>query len=221
MAVTTTPRVIIAAALDLSLRNRGTADEPGALSAFVRVFRGVYAAAARVNPFLFAVKQAVPLAGGSWARPEQAELIWRIESGGAEVVAVPLGDPGADTTLGKLVYYGQAFRPASADPPDPQAGDLDFYYSKRPSTPATVDAALDALWCESHNDLLVHDLALYRTKRELGARADELEPLRADRDAALALFLAFLEHECTAVRSRYPTVPTFGGDVRSLLAGGL
>lgn len=226
MAVTTTPQMILDGAYAKSLKNKPgsiATESVELLQLVIRATRGLYAFAARINPTYFAESAVVAFAGAGWARPQQAEAVFRIENAvPAEVVVVPFDDRGAEKGLPAVYAFGQVYRPASAGAPDPQAGNLTFFYSKRPTDPATLAATLDALWAEQFNELLILEVAIYLSIKD--GRADELVSYRSDRDRWAALFGAFLEHETLNLRRRYGQIARFNTQsvvpLMSLLAGG-
>src|SRR5690554_3201370 len=156
MAVTTTPRDIIHAAYARSTQNMpGTiASESTELrEVVIRAMRGIYAVAARVNPYFFAdVEGGVQHNGTGWPRPFGAESVFRIEGegtsggnveAGEEVVVVSLEDRAAETGMPAVYRLGQTYRPAG-NPKDPTSQDrLTFFYAKRPDDPADLDSSLD------------------------------------------------------------------------------
>jgi hypothetical protein len=234
MPVTTTPRDILLAAYAKSTKNKpGTiaTESTELLQVVIRAQRGLYAFAARVNPTFFATYTDVTATSGAWARPQQAESIFRIErtnnttggtgTAGDEVVLVPFDDRKAESGLGAVYRIGQSFYPAG-NTPDPTGGDLRFYYAKRPSDPADLNAALDALWTEQFNELLVLEVAIYLALKD--GRGDEAAVLRADRDTWARLFIAFLEHSEANERRRFGHLRRFNTNtllpIGSLLAGG-
>jgi len=213
MAVTTTPQDILTAAYGKSLKNKpGTiaTESTELLEVVIRALRGLYAAAARVNHLFFAEQAAVTLAAGAWARPETAESIFRIErnanttggSGavGSEVVVVPFDDRAAESGKGAVYRFGQKFYSAG-NAADPTGGELAFFYSRRPTSPASLTATLDAQWTETFNELLILETALYLASKD--DRAGEVSRLDKDRMAWLNLFVGFLEHETANERRRF------------------
>lgn len=225
MAVTTTPQDILNGAYAKSLKNR-----PGAIASessellqlVIRAMRGLYAAAARINPTFFAESAVVVFGAPGWARPQNAEAVFRIENpAGAEVVVVPFDDRRAEPGLPAVYNFGQVYRPASAGAPDPQAGNLTFFYAKRPTDPATLAATLDALWTEQFNELLILELAIYLAIKD--GRDGEVNAYKSDRDVWATRFFAFLEHETLNERRRFGQVARFNTKsmmpVWSLLAG--
>lgn len=225
MAVTTTGQDILDAAYAKSLKNRpGEIATAGTelLKLVVRSMHGLYAYAARVNPIFFAETASVAFASPGWARPALAESVIRIENGTAEVVVVPYNQRDAEPGKPAVWRFGQIYRPASAGGLDPQGGSLTFFYAKRPTTPASLAATLDALWTEQFNELLVLEVAIYLALKD--GRGEEVPGLTADRDRWVTMFTAFLEHETAQERRSYGHVHRFTGPslvpLVSLLAGG-
>ncbi len=212
--------------------SRSTKNDPGLiatqatelLQVVIRAMRGLYAFAARVNPIYFAEQINVPFAAGGWIRPAAAESIWRIElPAGTEVVVVPYDDRAkAEPTKPAVYEFGQKFRPATALAPNPQAGDLVFFYAKRPADPANLAANLDALWTEQFNELLILEVSVYLALKD--GRIDEVAALKAERDPWVNRFVAHLEHATANERRRFSQVRRFNTNtivpLRSLLAGG-
>lgn len=225
MPVTTTPQDILNGAYAKSLKNR-----PGAIASessellqlVIRAMRGLYAAAARINPTFFAETAVVAYAAPGWARPQNAEAIFRIEDPAqAEVVVVPFDDRRAEPGKPAVFTFGQVYRPASAGAPDPQNGNLTFWYAKRPTDPANLAATLDAMWTEQFNELLILETAIYLAAKD--GRDGEIGQYKGDRDRWANLFFAFLEHETLNERRRFGQVARFNTKsmtpVWSLLAG--
>jgi hypothetical protein len=235
MAVTTTVQQILDAAYAKSLKNRpGTiaTESTELLQVVQRALNGIYALAARINPLFFASSSNVTLAAGSWARPETAESIFRIEGGtvapttpavatGAEVVVVPFDDRQAESGKPAVYRYGQKFFTAG-NASDPVNNDLMFYYSKRPSTLSALTSTLDAMWTEQFNELLVLEVAIYLALKD--TRGDEIGVLSQDRDRWANQFMAFLEHEVAIERRRHGHIRRFNTEtlvpLNRLLAGG-
>lgn len=216
MAVTTTPRTIINAAYASNAENRPEyIAENGTelLDVVTRGVRKLYSVAARANPTYFGTREDVTLAAGGWARPEEAEAVFRIEDeDDVEVLVVPFdnrtlygGDPGAVYFLGRK-FYG------AGNLGDPTAGDLTFWYSRRPTSPVDIDTTLDADWPEQFNTLLVLYVERYLEFKD--GRTENI-PLLEGRIAEWeALFIAFLEH-ATVNETRIFEIP------RSLLSPAL
>lgn len=182
--------------------------------------RAMFMLAARINPTYFGDKKDVPFAGSGWARPSNAESVFYMQHAGAEVVVVPLWDRQAARSE-KAVYRlaRSYFSAGNAD--DPAAGVLTTWFSRHPVPSANVSAAIDALWPEPHNDLLELETAIYFAIKD--GRAEEVPGLVNQRDRALRLFLAHLEHETTNEVRRFsrryaPDVSVI--PIESLLAGG-
>lgn len=234
MAVTTTPRDILTGAYAKSTKNKpGTlaTEATELLQVVIRAMRGLYLVGSRVNPTFFAVSADVTLAAGCWARPQAAQTLFRVERTGAttggtgaagdEVAVVPFDDRTAEEGMGAVYELGQQFY-AAGNALDPTGGDLRFWYSKRPSDPADLDTAVDALWTEDHNELLMDEVAIYLALKD--GRMDEVGVLRPERDREAKLFIAFLESATPIVRHRHSEIRRFITNslvpLESLLAGG-
>lgn len=193
-----------------------------------RSVRGLYAYAARVNPLFFGelVTVGTTAAAGNiplhWIRPAAAESIYRVEilAGGAEVCVVPYDDRKAEPSKPSVYEFGQRFFSAG-NPGDPVAGSLIFWYSKRPVDPVATSDTIDPMWCESYNELVILEVAIYLALKD--GRADDLAELRQQRNSWATLFSAFLEHSTANLRSRFGQVRRFTTNtmipLQSLLAG--
>lgn len=210
MPVTITPQDLLDAAYGLSIKNNpGTiaTESTELLQVIIRAFRGLYAFAARINPTFFATTSSVAFSSPGWARPETAESVFRIENpSNAEVVVVPYNQRKAETGKPAVYRYGQIYRGAG-NANDPASGNLTFFFSKRPTDPATLTAVVDSMWVESYNQLPIVMLGLYLAIKE--ARAEEIPYLTAERDYWAQLFAAFLEHETVNERRSYGHINRF------------
>jgi hypothetical protein len=174
------------------------------LSALQRELQKLFSLGAEVNPAFFGESAVVAFSAPGWARPDDAESIFRIENGSAaEVVEVPLDDRAAEIGKPAVYAWGQVFRGAG-NALDPAAGNLTFYYSKVPRTLTALtgdpDGTLDPLWPEQYNELLILAVAIYLAEKE--DRDAEVARLSAQYAAWLELFKAFLSHETTTLRRR-------------------
>lgn len=236
MAVTTTPQDIYLAAYAKSTKNRPgqIASESGELlQLIIRIFRGIYAGAARINPTFFAETADVVFASPGWARPEASQLIYKIENvnapsitAGTEIKVLPFDQRTIEPGLPSVYRFGQVFRPVSGSatvpPISPQSGTLRFFYSKRPSTPASVTATVDAMWVEDFNELPMLRVARYLAAKD--GRADEVAALTAEITEWATMLIAFLEHETANEVRSHGHIARFNSPslipVMSLLAGG-
>lgn len=225
MAVTTTGQDILNMAIGRSRKNTPSklaTDATELLQLVIRSMRGLYAFAARINPTFFAESASVAFAGAGWAMPETAQSVWRIENPtGTEVVVVPVDDRAAEPSKPAVYRYGKTYRTAG-NALDPVAGNLTFFYARRPTSPANLSpATLDAQWVEDFNELLGLEVAIYLALKD--GRANELGPLTGDRDKWALLFANFLEHETTNEVRRFGHITRFNTPslvpVMSLLAG--
>lgn len=227
MAVTTTPQLIATWAFAKSKENLpedivNSSDD--LLQFVIRAQRGLWALAARINPGFFAESAAVAFASGGWARPVTAESIFRIENpSNVEVIRVDMDQRAADPSRPAVYRWGQKYFTAG-NAADPTSGNLTFFYSKRPTTPASITSILDPLWegAEQFNELLALETAMYIALQD--GRLDEVERLRLERDYWVKLYVAFLEHEDVGVVRNYDVIKRFNTNTRvplmSLLAGG-
>lgn len=194
-----TPNEIITAAFAKNRKN-----QPGVLasgtemfSSFLRVYPVMWTIGARVNPGFFGARATVPFETDGWARPAEAESVFRIELPNGDLVnVVPMDERDADPFVPALYEWGQRFYPAG-NPDDPESGNLVFWYAKKPTLPVTADTELEALWPASFDELLVLELALVLAAKD--QRADEIALLRGDRDVWLRRFIAHLEHATVGV----------------------
>ena len=206
---------IIELANSRSMKNKPgvIATDSEMLEVVVKVQRKLFAVSARINPSFFGVSEGVSFLLG-WARPTAAELIHRIEAAadtvdgsgaaiatGTEIAVVPFDDRAAERYKPAVYRFGQVFQ-SVGETIDPASGDLTFFYSKRPSDPASVGANLDTMWPEQYDELLAVEAAMYlAVKDSVSQRGDEFAALRAERDELLRAYVMFLEHE-TANESR-------------------
>lgn len=203
--VTTTARAILQAAYSRSRKNiPGTIGTEGTelLYAIARAMRGLYSIAARINPVIFGEQRTVAMVDGFWARPEDSETVYRIEStDGAEIGIVPFDDRTLLAGMQPAIYQmGPRYYPAG-NAGDPVSGSLRFFFSHRPAVPATLDDPLDPTWIESYNQLLANEIAVYLAIKD--NRLDEAAVLKEERDNWLRLFVAFLEHETVGESRRF------------------
>lgn len=225
MAVTTTVSDIIAAALAKSTKNRANIIATSAtemLEVVKRAMRGLYSVASEVNPTFFAKSAVVTYLAPGWARPSDAELVFRIEKGGTEVAVVPYDDTAAETGKPAVYALGQIYRPAGNALDPINTDDLLFFYSKIPASPASVDATIDPMWVEQFNELLILEVAMYLALKD--GRMDEVAELKPMRDQWALLFIKFLEHETANLRRRFGQARQFNTQsisaLISTLAGG-
>lgn len=214
MAVTTTVTDILVAALARSQKNRPNAIATNAselLEVVFRAMRALYALAAEVNPTFFADSDDVAYAAPGWARPPEAENVFRIELDGTEVAVVPYDDLGAETGMPAVYALGQIYRSAgNAD--DPTAADtLRIFFSRLPEKPTSVSDTLDAQWPEQFNELLNLEVAIYLALKD--GRMDEVQILRPARDGWATLYGKFLEHETSNLRRRFGHAKKFNSNM--------
>lgn len=188
----------------------------------IRATRGLYSFAARVNPIFFATTSTVTGVAGAWTRPVDAESIFRIEDDDdAEVAVVPFDDKTAEPSMPAVYELGQVFRTGGAAIDPAATDDLTFFYSKRPTSPASLSDSIDASWPEQFNELLMLEVAIYLALKD--GRGDELPTLMTARDKEVQLYVAFLEHATVNMRRRWGTIQRFNSPtlvpLMSILAG--
>lgn len=224
MPVTTSAQDILVAALATSPKNRPeylATNTSELLDVLTRAQRGWFAVAALVNPQFYGDAADVSYAAPGWARPEDAQSVFRIEDDtGAEVFSVPIEDRALQSFDPAVYALGQVYRSrgTSVDPADPDV--LTMFYSRRPAEFATLGDLLDSQWPEAYNGGLIADIAMYLARKD--GRMGEVDQQRADRDGALNAYIAFLRTEDVGkvrrdlVRDTMPALP----DLASLLVGG-
>lgn len=229
MAVTTTPQDFMDAAYAKSMKNNPgqiATESTELLQLVIRTLRKFYSVAARVNPYYFATSSEVAAPGSAtpWARPEGAESVFRIrKADGTEVMVVPEDDRDAEEGKPAVYRWGKNYYEAgNTSDPDPATDALTFYYSKRPTDPATVATTVDSTWEEAYNELVILEIAAYLANKD--GRAEEMAQLAAERDEWLRLFIMFLEHETANERRRFGHLRRFNTQslvpLNDLLIGG-
>lgn len=219
----TTPQQILTDAYAKSKKNqpgRIATESVELLGVVNRVIRTFFQIGVRVNPTFFGDSAVVSFSSG-WARPTAAEMIFRIEDGGDEVVVVPFDQKTAESGLPAVYRMGQVFLSAG-NAGDPTSGDLTFFYAKTPTDAATLGTDIDSMWPETYKELAVLEVAAYLAVKD--EREAETAYLVAERDNWLRMFLAFLEHETINERRSFGIPTPFNTNsvvpIASLLAGG-
>lgn len=224
MPVTTTAQAIIVAALATSPKNRPeylATNATELLDVLTRAQRGWYAVAALVNPQFYGDEVDVPYVASGWARPEDAQSVFRIEDAdGDEVFIVPFEDRGIQPYDPVVYPLGQVYR-SRGNAPDPADPDpLTMFYSRRPDAFAAVGDLLDSQWAEAYNTGLIADIAMYLARKD--GRTPDVESQRAIRDSVLAAYVAFLRTESVGMVRRdlqRDTMPALS-DLTPMLIGG-
>lgn len=179
-----------------------------------RQLAGYFSDAARINRAFFGKRLAVPFAAGGWARPADAEHVYRIVAG-AGVVAVggqPLAveqkigvvsfdQPWADSMRPSVYEFGQVFYSAG-NTLDPASGALTFMYSRIPARLTALSSVIDPAWPDRYRSLLVLDTGIYLARKD-GNREDEVANLRSEHEREMARFTRFLEHATTGEGTAY------------------
>lgn len=205
-----TPRELITAAYGFSTKNQPqeiATEETELLEVVQRALHRAYAIGARANPMFFGKTTAVPASTATWARPADAELVFRIEMPDTtEVVVVPMDDRDTEPEQPALYRFGQVYYP-SGNASDPSTETLTFFYSQVSPTVADIDSTIDASWPVQFNNLLIFEIALYLAHKD--GREEELPRLQSGYNEWLNLFLGFLQHETANERRRWGHMPMF------------
>lgn len=216
---------ILVAAFAKSTKNapaRIVAEATDLCASVTRSLRGLFAIGARVNPVFFATQTNMNFVSPGWARPVDAESVFRLELvTGQEVALVPFDQRRAELAMPAVYAMGQTYRSAG-NALDPISGTIVAFYSKRPANVAGLTDPLDLSWPEAYNELLILDVAVYLALKD--GRMDEVQVLTADRARWLSLYVAFLEHANANERRMYGAVRYINSNslvsLADLLAGG-
>jgi hypothetical protein len=222
----TTVQDILNGAYGKSAKNRPlslAADATELVKVVQRSLQGLFAYGTRINPLFFGTSADVNAVSGSWARPADAESIFRIEivAGLVEVAVVPFDDrKKAEPTMPAVYEMGQKFLPVG-NVNDP-VGTLRIWYARQASALVNLTDVLDAMWPERFNELLELEVAIYLALKD--GRDSEVAELRPPRDAWAALYGAHLEHATANLRARFAQVRRFATNtlipIQGILAGG-
>jgi hypothetical protein len=130
---------------------------------------------------------------------------------------------------GKPAIYRMAkayYATGNTSDPNPASDALTFWYSRRPTDPASLTGTIDSMWEEQFNELLILEVAMYLALKDSGTtgRDVELMGLRLSRDENLRLFIMFLEHETARVAHRFGHIRRFVSEsmvpLNDLMVGG-
>lgn len=200
------------------------ADEAVELTQVVyRALSGMYAVAARFNPYYFGVATSVafPGAGSAWVFPADAFAVPLIEKAdGTEVDIVPIRER-ASADLPAVYHLGRGVYAAGADPDDTTDA-LTIYHSAPPVEPADENATIDPTWPQMFDDLLVHEVGVYLALKD--NRPEEIQGLIAKRDSWLALFVSHVQSVVPFETRAFSNIQLFNDPrlvpLSALLAGG-
>jgi len=223
--MSTTCKVLIEAAYERSVANDADklGSDPELVGVIWRRLYQIYSIAARVNPAYFGkISSAALPSSNVWARPSDAELVFKVLAGtagstgvltsGTEVNIVPVDDTLCEMAP-RIYEMGRSYYSvdATGDPDnvDTTGDKLSFYYSKRhpalDTTLATDHATntLESDWPEQFNDLLVLHLSKYLSVKDGMRDSAEWQALNAEEEALMVLFHSHLQHENYGMRARY------------------
>lgn len=176
----------------------------------------LFAVAAEVNPLFFGTQ--VPQAGvaGSWSRPADAEIVFRIEYGpnpAQEIAVVPYDDRAAEPDWSVYQLANSYIRTSVNHIADTDT--LNFWYARRPMTLTGLGSFLDGVWPESYNDLLILPIAAYLARKD--GRLEEAQGYIDDTATLEGLFVRFLKRQQAGEIRRFnwpriaaPTTPVAG-----------
>ena len=206
MAVTVTPRDLIQAAYATSLKNQPAliANEATELLGVVnRSLKAFFHISIQFDPTYFGASVSVAESSGTWTEPEDVASIFYLEqdSNKKEVVVVLIEEQNAEPDSPAVFSLGRVLHAASGGGQVP-AGNVTMYYTKEAADAANLDAAVDALWDEAHNEFMVQEVALYLSIKD--GRTEEFSGLLARRNAELARFISKLEYHYQTVRTQFP-----------------
>jgi hypothetical protein len=214
---------VVALAYGRSTKNqpgRMVNEGPEVIGVVRRAVQGLFAVGARVNPEFFSLAESVASVAGAWPRPATAESVWRIERpSGAEVIVVPRWDRQADTARPAVCRLGQRYYPAGNPGDPPTSEELTMLFAKAPAAIPTLASPIDPFFPDHFEGLLVDEVAIYLALKD--GRVEEVPPLTESRNAWLALYVAFLEHETASEVRRFGATRAFTvPELTPLLAGG-
>lgn len=188
------------------------ADESGELLTLLNSkLRSYFADGARVNARFYAKKIEVGFEGGGWARPAAAEMVLRLEAGGAmganpaltagtEIIDLPFDQRHIEPGRPSVYNFGQRWY-TRGNAIDPVSGSMIVFASVRPVKLATINDRIDPLWPDACTPLLKWDIAIYLARKD-GNRGAEVEAFVSERGDEYATYLKYLQHETTTeVRS--------------------
>lgn len=190
----------------------------------------VFAVLARLNPALIASQADVSNTGSGWARPADADAVFRIEGRGSgttpnftgAVSVVPWNDLAVATPA--VYRLGQVYYSAGKAA-DPTAGVLRFYYAKRPASVSSTGATLDTLIPDTYAPIYEFEVATYLARKDGGRPNDagvtEQSLMAAERDRWLALLADWAAHETMNEVRRFDEIPRFATEQRQPLTQGL
>lgn len=195
MPVTTSAQTIIAAALATSAKNRPEYLATSAselLDLLTREQRAAFSVAARVAPTYFADIAPVGYVAPGWARPEDAQAVFRLtNAGGIRVEVIPYDDLDLLPESPCVYRLGGVYRTRGNASDPTSAETLTFWYARRPAAFTALGDLLDAQWPEAYNSLLIADMAMYFARKD----GRDPAPFQPDRDTALAGYINFLRNE--------------------------
>lgn len=211
--MTTTAQDIVTAAFgrDAKLRGEWFTTLATELVAVVdRLVQGVFLEGADINPGFFGQRVTVNPAGGAWARPANAIMLYRVRTatGGAPVAVVAEEDASELGLSRRAIYeWGQAFYPC---PGGSLAGTepLWFYQVTAPTPLAALSDAIDSRFPERYKDLLIIPLAQYLVAKDGRPEAGAL--WQAELDAWKTLYRADLSQATVNVEGAHPIASTPG-----------
>lgn len=223
--MTTSATDLTSAALARSFSNRPELSDPASaelVSVLSRQFKELFALASTINPGFFGASVAVPFQAGpgasssGWPRPADAHAVFKLEAStdtkdavnvtiplATEILIVPFNDRAFEAGTPAVYELGQLFVSAgnAGAPGDPASGGLVVYYQKRPTSLVNGGDAIDALWPEEFNELLILGVAAYLAKKD--GRAEDVQAFSDERQEWLALYAQSLRDASISTRQRF------------------
>lgn len=202
--------IVAAMARDARLRGEWLTTYATELTAVVhRAQQAAFLLGTQRNPSYWSTRVTMAASSGAWARPTDANMVYRLRYL-AEPVAVVAEEDEADLGAGRLAVYeeGQSYYPCTGGL---LAGteQLTARVSEAPATLTTTSQALDTRWPTRFNDLLI--LPVFQYLQVKDGRPDVAQLAGAELEEWRTLFTAWLTSltvDVERIRMEPATQPT-------------